>query len=262
MQLYAQDQKGTRVFVELAEKAKNYFCLECQKEVRARGGPHIQLHFYHAEKNGLCRQNGKTDQHLLLQKLLNAAYPGSEQELHFPAIHRIADVALVDKKIIFEVQCSPMTSEEMRRRVQDYKQVGFQVIWILSDSTFLKKKVSALEMAIQDFPHYYAKGQVVYDACSLIHQGVRQGRPITKIIKIGELDKRKTESSQKKLPQALLRRHAQWEYHFAHDLLEQDESVFAALVAKEQALAPIRTRFSVGRYIRGLYHSLLSQSCR
>ena len=262
MQLYAQDQKGTRVFVELAEKAKNYFCRECQKEVRARGGPHIQLHFYHVEKNGLCRQNGKTDQHLLLQKLLNAAYPGSEQEFRFPTIGRIADVAHVDKKIIFEVQCSPMTSEEMQQRVQDYGQVGFQVIWILSDSTFLKKKVSAFEMALQDFPHYYAKGQNVYDACGVIHQGMRSGRPVMKNIKIATLAKRSPEESKKKLPQALRRRHAKWEYHFAEDLLEQDEMLFAALVAKEEALAPKKMRFSLLGSIKNLYHALLTQSCR
>jgi competence protein CoiA len=262
MQLYAQDHKGTRVFVEQAEKARNYFCLECQKELRLRGGLHVQLHFYHIEKNGACRQNGKTEQHLLLQQRFLYAFPMAKLEYPFSEIGRIADVALLDEKIIIEVQCSPMAAEEMRERVRDYARMGFQVIWILSDSTFLKRRVSAFEMALHDFPHYYARGVEVYDAYSLIHRGLRVEQAITKNVNIDRLAERKRGSCEGELPSAMKKRHEKWLYHFEGDFLDERDEFFGEYVEKERARQPVKAPFSVRRYLKTLYRAMLAGSCR
>ena len=57
MQLYALDQQGKLTSARLAKKQTNYRCLECQQNIRLRGGPQRQPHFYHLDPTPFCRQH-------------------------------------------------------------------------------------------------------------------------------------------------------------------------------------------------------------
>jgi competence protein CoiA len=260
MQLYAEDEKGTRVFVGSAIKTKDYLCLECRKRVRCRSGLHILPHFYHLEQNRLCRQSGKTDEHLFLQQKLSQAYPGSELEHHFREINRIADVVYQEKKVVFEVQCSHMTAQEVKARVADYAKIGLQVIWILSEGRFNKRKISALETTLETIPHYYTKNLELYDLVSIRIRGLRDDLFLRKKIEIGALCQRSPGKVDSSFPRQMKKRES-WGYHFNGDLLHEELSFFIPLLGREQELTPKSYRFSLRDFLKSLYFSFLASSC-
>lgn len=180
MQLYALDQIKRLVVAGAANKQQDYHCIECNNRVRLRGGMHRQKHFYHIEPNLHCRLHGKGMVHIQIQNLLLQKFPVDECQLEyrFPEINRIADVAWIPQKIIFEIQCSPITADEVRQRNKDYGRLGWEVIWILHDERYNKWRLTAAEEELRASPHYFTnidsdgKG-FLYDQFDLIKRGVR-----------------------------------------------------------------------------------------
>lgn len=183
MHLYALANDGQVVYAGHADKQKNYSCLECMQSVRVRSGFHRQPHFYHLNENYQCRLNGKSMPHLMLQFYIESVLPKGEVHLEyrFSDIHRIADVAWVKEKIVFEVQCSPISAEEVLQRNADYASQGYQVVWLLHQSRYNQHRISAAEDVLQHSTHYYsnmdgAERGEVYDQPSFILQGMRKQR--------------------------------------------------------------------------------------
>lgn len=179
MQLYAYDRNGQLTFSCNAEKQKNYCCTECGTLLRLREGPFRQPHFYHLKQQRACRQNGKSETHLQIQLHLKNKIPEVILEHRFPNINRIADVFWLSEKIIFEIQCSPMTREEMQARSNDYKSLGLQTVWLLHDSRYNQWRLSAMEDGLNSSPHYYTNidetGRgLIYDQWQHIEKGIRK----------------------------------------------------------------------------------------
>lgn len=180
MQLYALDQDKKLVLAHHAAKQKNYFCLECQGLVRRRGGSHRQTHFYHLATTQSCKLNEKSMTHLQIQYYLKSLFADQDcyLEHRFPNINRIADVVWESKKIIFEVQCSFITADEVEARNRDYLSQGYQVVWILHDKRYNKERLSEAEKRLQTWPHYFSnmdalgKG-VIYDQFSVVNKSIR-----------------------------------------------------------------------------------------
>lgn len=180
MQLYAFDVNKQLVFSFHAQKQRDYFCPECQGLLRLRGGFQRQKHFYHLETPRHCRQSGKSGRHLALQFYFLENLPAGEclLEHRFESIRRIADVVWLPKKIAFEIQCSPITAEEVAARNRDYASVGFQVVWILHDRRYNQRNMSAMELFLHGKPHYFTnfdeRGQGrIYDQFSVV-QGAQR----------------------------------------------------------------------------------------
>lgn len=179
MQLYALEEKGLAIFANAALRGQDYTCLECQGIVRVRGGLHRQNHFYHLQQERTCRQNAKGMEHIQLQSYLHRLLPGQcELEKRFPEIGRIADVVWESEKLIFEIQCSPISAEEVRLRIQDYESLGFRVVWILHDKQFNTRRISAAELYLTPRPHYYTNinkegSGIIYDQFDVISKGLR-----------------------------------------------------------------------------------------
>lgn len=174
MQLYALDENRPILAVE-AVKQKNYYCPECLNFVRLRGGPHRQFHFYHVRSHPSCRQHQKSLPHLQLQLHLKSLIPNSFLEKPFPEIRRIADVAWEEKRLIFEIQCSPISQEEAKSRCEDYARLGYTVVWILHDRRFNKKNLSAAEAYLRSIRPlgYFARGIEIYDQYDVIQNARR-----------------------------------------------------------------------------------------
>lgn len=228
MQLYALE--GTSPLVAgQAERRKNYICPECGALVRVRSGPHRQIHFYHPSRPKNCRQHQKSEEHLQLQlKLLRLI--GAEQgqlECHFTSINRIADVAWHERKIIFEIQCSPISLEEVRARNRDYSNLGYQVIWILHTKQFNKSRLSAAENYLRYTPCYYTDidrtgNGMVYDQFEIIKEGRRlfKGPPLCiPLIYIERLPE--TVPPDLVLPKSILVRLSGWKCYARGDLLHR-----------------------------------------
>ena len=120
--------------------------------MRLRAGPHRQAHFYHLRSSKGCRQHQKTLEHLNAQVRLLSLLPEREgsMERPFPEIERIADVAWIERGVVFEIQYSPISLEEAMQRTVDYKKVGFEVIWVLHEKRFNQKMLSSAEKYLRE----------------------------------------------------------------------------------------------------------------
>ncbi len=180
MQLYALDGSHT-LLAPLANKEKIYICPECQGTLRMRSGPSKQPHFYHLQNSHHCRQSGKSEEHLRLQlSLYTRIEEGASMECPFPLIGRIADVAWGEKKIVFEIQCSPLSLQEAQERTSDYASLGYTVIWLLHDQRFNKRRLSSGEHFLRERGCYFANKDTFYDQFEIIHNNQRlfKGTPL------------------------------------------------------------------------------------
>lgn len=183
MQIFAYDKRRENVAAAQAKRKTNYFCPECQGIVRLRGGNHRRLHFFHFQDSADCRLGKKSELHLAtqlaLQKML-APYP-SFLEQPFPQVGRIADCVVPALKLNFEIQCSPITPEEVEARIRDYASCQLTTVWILHEATFNKKRVHPAEQILKKYPHYYTnineQGQgMIYDQFFIEENNRRRAR--------------------------------------------------------------------------------------
>ena len=103
------------------------------------------------------KQKPKKGKHRLIQKQLQALLPANETTIEsaFPLIKRIADLVWIRKKIVIEVQCSPISLEEVLKRNADYSKIGYDVVWILQDAQFNQKHLSPAEIFLRGTAAYY-----------------------------------------------------------------------------------------------------------
>jgi competence protein CoiA len=228
MQLYALDS-GSPVSVEKAEKGRDYLCPECLSPVRIRSGPLRQIHYYHLSLPQQCRQHEKSQEHIHLQlKLLNLIGPTDVQiECQFPAIRRIADVAWHAKKLVFEIQCSPISLEEVQCRVLDYTTAGYEVIWILHEKQFNQKNLCSAESFLRNIPCYFtdideARQGIVYDQFEVIKDNQRffKGPPLdVSLVNFSRLPSMAIPDLA--LPKTVLGRFMNWKCYMEGDLLHR-----------------------------------------
>lgn len=225
MQLFALDEKGLPTSADQAAKQLDYFCLECSSVVRVRGGIHRRNHFYHMHPDRICRQNGKSLTHLQVQCYIRDQLPSGEcvLERRFADIGRIADVAWESEKIIFEIQCSPITAEEIEARNRDYAQIGYEVVWILHDARYNRWRMTAAENALMISPHYYtnigAEGRgMIYDQLCSCRGGLRSDRSAAFPIQVSAPLKVDRSSSSNAM--LIQRRLQNWNLHFEGDALD------------------------------------------
>lgn len=156
MQLFAWTEKQEIVEAGVAERKKDYVCMECGGSVRIRQGEFRRAHFYHYRETPGCRQAGKSLEHLQTQLFLKKNLTGEIfLEKRFESINRIADVVWEEKKIIFEVQCSPILAQEVAARNSDYLSCGYRVIWVLHEKRYGGQRMTSAEHFLQQSTHYY-----------------------------------------------------------------------------------------------------------
>lgn len=175
MQLFALDTDHTRVLAHHAKKHRDYFCPECKKPVRLRQGAQIQAHFYHYQRAVRCTHRKKTLAHIHNQLHIADALPLGEAQLEhvFPSIGRIADVFWPKQKVVFEIQCSPMSLEEAQKREQDYACLGLKVVWILHETRYNRRRLTAVEAFYLKRNTYFTsittkEGGMVYDQFDIV----------------------------------------------------------------------------------------------
>lgn len=232
VQLYALDQNFKVVSVNNAFKKQRYRCLECQKSLGMRGGLHRQKHFYHIDPSPDCRQNGKSEEHLNVQLFIEKKLPKGDVflEKRFDEINRIADVVWLSKKIVFEVQCSFISYEEIKERNLDYAKIGYRVIWILHVKRFNKYRLTSPEAYLEYEPHYYTNmdaygNGMIFDSFRLYQKGVRVFKTKPFEIDLSEFKKfnYKELNHRKKLliPLKFLNKLKKQTIHFKGDLVDQ-----------------------------------------
>jgi competence protein CoiA len=179
MPLYAYDA-SILVYAADGIETKKYRCCECQGLVKVRKGRFRIPHFYHLFQSPSCRLYSKSQDHLLTQLAIQRLLPAGETALEkpFPEIGRRADLIWDRPKLAFEIQCSLISPLEIKQRILDYATVGYQVVWILDDRIFNRKKCSTAEQLIRLTPSYYATMSkqtfpIFYDQFEIINKNVR-----------------------------------------------------------------------------------------
>lgn len=261
MQLYALNSQGRIIHARQAVKQMDYFCLECRQNIRLRGGPYRQSHFYHLEPTPSCRQSQKGLIHLQLQTyfMQQLSPEDCQLEVRFPSIQRIADVVWPSQKIIFEIQYSPISGQEVLARNRDYQKMGWQVIWILHDHRYNQTRLSAAEMALRSAPHFFsnmnASGEgILYDQFDICHQGIRIERlpPLPLTIHKQSIQQIPTASWTLKL---LKERALTWNLSLEGDLLNLSQKASASSYLKQAYVLEQRFYPSLSCHS----HRLLSQ---
>lgn len=239
MQLFALNEEKSLTAASQAFKQKDYFCLECQQVVRVRQGIERIAHFYHVGSKGVCFLSGKTMEHMQVQLAIQKRLVDQEciLEKRFPEINRIADVSWENQKIIFEVQCSPITADEIANRNSDYESIGYRVVWILHDSRYNKKKLTAIEYFLQPKDYYFTNIDVngnglIYDQLDFIFEGVREEVDGPLEIDVGQPLKIGKNVKGPKLIEHKLKRGL----YFSNDLIDnlQDQVFLRKLLEKER----------------------------
>jgi len=228
MQFYALEDRSVPVSAAKAIKQKDYQCPECSGILRLRGGVHKQLHFYHLKGNPHCFQHRKSLSHLQAQRKILSILPEGQASMEkaFPSIQRIADVVWEEEKLVFEVQCSPITSSEVQERNRDYAELGYQVIWILHCRRFNQKKMSAAELHLCGSPRYFTdideKGEgKIYDQFEIVRSPVRRYRGIPLTVDLSVPHPMTSSLKERvRIPESLLSRFETWPVYFLGDLVD------------------------------------------
>lgn len=180
MQLWATTLSGKRIYIDDAVPGRDYYCLECTLPVRMRTSVLGLNHFFHIACSESCRQSARSKLHIDTQKFILNSFPKEaiSEEVRFPEIGRVADIAYFPHKCIFEVQCSWIDRDEAVERTRAYQSIGWSVIWILSLKRFGGRYATGFEEWLQGNPHYFFEAVrdqiIVYDMHTQIHAGKRR----------------------------------------------------------------------------------------
>ena len=74
--------------------------------------------------------------HQVLQRHIFELLPKGEAFIEYRLPGHIADVCWLSKKIIFEIQVSPISIDIAVSRTEDYRKMGFHIVWILHQKSF------------------------------------------------------------------------------------------------------------------------------
>lgn len=251
MQIYATNETDDWVEARHAKRQQDYRCIECAGVVRLRSGDQRQPHFYHLERSAECRQHGKGEIHLLLQmhlkKLLGEV--DCRLEMRFDGIQRIADVVWLSKKLVFEIQCSPISPVEIRGRNAAYAREGYQVVWILHDQRYNQWKLSGAEQTLQQYPHYFTNMDrhgmgMIYDQWAMLIHGRRVKRSLRYPVDL---------TQPKPWKKAFYRN---WPLHFAGDMIDLGALGQARIVEAYSLWTSVKSTY------RALFQYCLEKACR
>lgn len=118
---------------------------------------------------------GKSVAHAEIQHYLKKQIP--EIELEKTLGNRRADGVWEAKKIVFEIQLSPLTRDQAAQRSHDYATIGYQVVWLLHEGIFNRSDVSIAEQFLREnYPTYFTNGVVFYDQIEVLEGGKRRYR--------------------------------------------------------------------------------------
>lgn len=205
------------------------------------------MHKIEAFSTAKCR----SATHLAVQHVLQTLFGTHLCTLELPMakIGRIADCAIPDLRLVFEIQCSPLSPQEALQRTADYAALNWQVVWILHDQLYNRLRVTKLERALHPIPHYYTniiatdidgtadspsgirrtyRGRgIIYDQIAIIRNHLRifRSAPLS-------IDPTKPHASpfyKQFLSQQARFRASHWPLYFTGDLLDLNPPSFRAL---------------------------------
>ncbi len=231
-----------------AKKDLSYICLECNEIVHLKKGKKRENHFYHPHKKTLCHQNNKSAAHIRMQLRIKSLIPDIILEKKIAS--RIADLCWEDQKIVFEIQCSPISIEESKRRSIEYAQAGYTAVWILHDRRFNRYRVGKAESYLRNHhTTFFTDGNTIYDQAERCSSRYRISRGAKM-----EVDLRLPQKNSKKCPSR------SWPLSFHGDLLSSPHNL-AHLSKKHKRYFQSSTYRKIKRGMQFLIWKILDICC-
>lgn len=149
----AKNQAGEMVnSLKLKDPSQDFYCLECGERLVLRKSAKKRPHFAHQKEQVVHgesweHQNGKN--FFLSWGENQALQPRVEERLLKGS--RRGDLFLDEQKKVLEIQCSPMSDIEIKKRTQDYLQQGFDLQWILGRRYLIKKNFTSSQKKFMQY---------------------------------------------------------------------------------------------------------------
>ncbi len=93
--------------------------------------------------------------HQSVQKHIYDLLPCGEAFIEHRLPGHVADLVWLPKKIIFEIQVSPISVDIAISRTADYKKMGFYIVWILHQKSFNSTYLSLGELFLRRHRNCY-----------------------------------------------------------------------------------------------------------
>jgi len=262
MALFANDD-GKTVDAWEALAGKRYQCLECTAFLKVRKTKSRFPHFYHLKAAPSCRLYSKSKEHFRIQLEIQKQIPAAALEKQFPAIRRIADVAWEEKRVVFEIQCSAISEEEARAREEEYRSVGYEVVWVLDDRMFNKRRVRPAEAFLRGRSCYFVRGESwFYDQLEIFVEERRVKRSGPMPVRFSEIRAARGASWPAVLPPLVRERAQRSQVYFTGDVLHRALAAdlgYWVRLEKQRARSRGRAIQNVFRYLCRVYLSFLNQ---
>lgn len=139
-------------------------CPFCDGEMFVREGFINVPHFAHrVECTSIYVQHGESINHLMakagIAKYLRENFQKDanikvELEVRVPEVRRIADVMLFDSnegRVAYEIQLSPIATEDLAQRTQDYRRAGIDCLWCLGEKALTANNREWCENNLGDY---------------------------------------------------------------------------------------------------------------
>lgn len=131
-------------------KTRSFFCLQCNEKLLLKIGSVKIPHFAH-QSHSLCASLSEPEspKHLSGKRQLHSFFASRHLschlEVYIPIIAQRADLTIGDTFAI-EYQCSPISAEEVNRRIAGYRSVGFVPVWLSGTAAPVDEGVQVLKL--------------------------------------------------------------------------------------------------------------------
>lgn len=177
--MYAALNESGKLFYasELNLNSTNkWYCPNCHEQVRLAVSSKGKLFFKHLNKKSKAG-GGESPEHLSVKNgLFEYFYQRElhiEKEVAFDSIDRIADIVLADFSLIIEIQHTPITSDEIRKRTIAYNQLGYRCIWLMTSSITTLTKRHQWQQVLMQYNDELGYFRVFYDKEIKIQWGIQ-----------------------------------------------------------------------------------------
>ena len=139
--IYALNEQNERIKASDAEKGKRYLCpnVDCEnRDLILKQGDIRIAHFAHKSRKE-CLSEPERESHILGKKQLQSLLNLGDEFVEYYGIEGVRPDILYGTYAI-EVQCSHITTKEVKRRNKIYTANGYTPIWIFLEDQFMSLK--------------------------------------------------------------------------------------------------------------------------
>ena len=116
--------------------------------------------------------------HKAIQRVIGKQIGFDKVKIEHPFPNHFADLYWPEKSLVIEIQCSPISLEEVLKRNRDYEKLGLDIVWILHQKSFNRKTLTASERYLRTrcalYTNIFTNGTgVIYDQHEVIDGHLR-----------------------------------------------------------------------------------------